>query len=63
MAEAFGKTFKRTTSSVMIGQTPQRMAQLPGGFEDYNENAPHKALRVLSPHEVIWSLQNVECPV
>lgn len=39
------------------------MAQLSGWFEDYNENAPHKALRMLSPREFIRSLQNLECPV
>ena len=40
------------------------MAQLPGWLEDYNENAPHKALRMLSPREFIRSLQNMnmECP-
>ena len=32
-------------------------------FEDYNGNAPHKALRMLSSREFIRSLQNLDCAV
>ena len=64
MAEALVKTFKR--DYVFCNDRPDAetvMAQLSGWFEDYNENAPHKALRMLSPREFIRSLQNLECPV
>ncbi|QCC85803.1 hypothetical protein DDIC_07930 [Desulfovibrio desulfuricans] len=64
MAEALVKTFKR--DYVFCNDRPDAetvMALLPGWFEDYNENAPHKALRMLSPREFIRSLQNLECPV
>ena len=64
MAEALGKTFKR--DYVFCNDRPNAetvMAQLPCWFEDYNENAPHKTLRMLSPREFIRSLQNLECPV
>ena len=54
MAEAFVKTFKRDyvwfgdlSSPVMV------MKQLPGWFEDYNENAPHKGLKMRSPRQYI----------
>jgi hypothetical protein len=29
------------------------MGQLAGWFEDYNENAPHKGLKMMSPSEFI----------
>ena len=64
MAEALVKTFKR--DYVFCNDRPYAetaMEQLSGWFEDYNENAPHKALRMLSPREFIRSLQNLECPV
>ena len=64
MAEALVKTFKR--DYVFCNDRPDAetvIAQLPGWFEDYNENAPHKALRMLSPREFIRSLQSLECPV
>jgi Transposase and inactivated derivatives len=64
MAEALVKTFKR--DYVFCNNRPDAetvMAQLPGRFEDYNENAPHKALRILSPREFIRSVQNLKCPV
>jgi hypothetical protein len=32
-------------------------------FEDYNENHPHKALRLKSPREFIRSYQPAESPV
>lgn len=64
MAEALVKTFKRDYVFCNDRSDAETvMAQLPGWFEDYNENAPHKALRMLSPREFICSLQNLECPV
>lgn len=52
MAEAFVKTFKRDyvwPSDLSSARTV--MAQLPKWFEDYNENAPHKGLKMLSPRQ------------
>ena len=52
MAEAFVKTFKR--DYVWLGDlsTADRVReQLDGWFEDYNENAPHKALKMKSPRD------------
>ena len=64
MAEALVKTIKRDYVFCNDRSDAETvMAQLPGWFEDYNENAPHKALRMLSPREFIRSLQNLECPV
>jgi putative transposase len=54
MAEAFVKTFKR--DYVWFGDLKDAqtvMAQLPQWFEDYNEKAPHKALKMLSPREFL----------
>lgn len=64
MAEAFVKTFKR--DYVGCHRCPDAatvMRQLPAWFEDYNENAPHKGLRMRSPREFIRSLQTNGCPV
>ena len=61
MAAALAKIFKR--HSVFCNDRPDAetaMALLPCWFEDYNKNAPHKALRTLSPREFIRSLQNLE---
>ena len=64
MAEALVKTFKRDYVFCNDRSDAETVvAQLSGWFEDYNENAPHKALRMLSPREFIRSLQNLECPV
>ena len=64
MAEALIKTFKRDYAFCNDRSDAETvMAQIPGPFEDYNENATHKALRVLSPREFIRSLQNLECPI
>ena len=52
MAEAFVKTFKR--DYVSMHELPNAlgvMEQLPGWFEDYNENHPHKGLKMMSPRE------------
>ena len=54
MAEAFVKTFKR--DYVWLGDlsyADKVMQQLPLWFDDYNENAPHKGLNMLSPREYI----------
>jgi len=52
MAEAFVKTFKRDYVYVSDLSSAQRVReQLAGWFKDYNENAPHKGLRMLSPKE------------
>ena len=56
MAGAFVKTFKR--DYVWLGDLSSAkrvMAQLPGWFEDYNENAPHKGLNMMSPREYIFN--------
>ena len=56
MAEAFVKTFKR--DYVWLGDLSSAervMDQLPAWFEDYNENAPHKGLNMLSPRQYIRS--------
>lgn len=54
MAEAFVKTFKR--DYVVFGDLKDAqtvMFQLSKWMEDYNEKAPHKALKMLSPREFI----------
>lgn len=54
MAEAFVKTIKR--DYVWFGDLKDAktvMAQLPKWIDDYNERAPHKALKMLSPREFI----------
>jgi putative transposase len=58
MAESFVKTFKR--GYVYVHDRPDAhsvLAQLPRWFEDYNDNHPHKALRMKSPREFIRSYQ------
>jgi putative transposase len=52
MSEAFVKTFKR--DYVYLSELPTADAvlqQLPAWFEDYNEWAPHKGLRMRSPRQ------------
>lgn len=52
MAEAFVKTFKRDyvwTANLSDART--LIEQLPKWFEDYNERAPHKGLKMLSPRQ------------
>lgn len=54
MAEAFVKTIKRDyvyVSDLSDAQTV--MQQLPFWFEDYNENAPHKGLKMRSPKQFL----------
>ena len=53
MAEAFVKTFKRDyVWSADLFDARKVMEQLPHWFEDYNEVAPHKGLRMLSPRQL-----------
>jgi transposase InsO family protein len=52
MAEAFVKTFKRDYVTVHpLTSARSVMEQLSAWFEDYNENHPHKGLKMLSPRE------------
>ena len=64
MAEAFVKTFKR--DYVRCNPCPDAatvLANINSWFEDYNDNAPHKALRMLSPREFIRANSSpVACP-
>lgn len=58
MAESFVKTFKR--DYVVFGDLRDAeavMKQLPQWFDDYNEKAPHKGLKMLSPREYIKKLK------
>jgi putative transposase len=65
MAEAFVKTFKR--DYVFVHDRPNARAvliQLAQWFDDYNENAPHRGLRMKSPRQFIRSqLATASCPV
>lgn len=57
MAEAFVKTFKR--DYVLFGNLASASAvleQLPLWFEDYNEKAPHKGLKMLSPRQYLLQI-------
>lgn len=52
MAESFIKTLKRDYATCGDLSSAQRvLEQLPLWFEDYNEKAPHKGLKMLSPRE------------
>lgn len=52
MAEAFVKTFKRDYAwTADLSDAKTVMEQLPRWFEDYNERAPHKGLKMLSPRQ------------
>ena len=66
MAEAFVKTFKRDYAYVADLSSAQKvLEQLPEWFEDYNNHAPHKGLKMLSPREYYRSsqgdLKQVKC--
>lgn len=64
MSEAFVKTFKRDyVFSRLLIEPLTVLSHLEEWFEDYNETAPHKALRMLSPREFIRSTQTHPCPV
>lgn len=52
MAEAFVKTFKRDyVWNADLSDAITVMAQIPKWIEDYNEVAPHKGLKMLSPRQ------------
>jgi transposase InsO family protein len=52
MAESFVKTFKRDYVHInILTDAITVMKQLPGWFSDYNENHPHKGLKMMSPLE------------
>jgi putative transposase len=52
MAEAFIKTFKRDYVTVHpLTNARSVMDHLSAWFEDYNENHPHKGLKMMSPRE------------
>lgn len=54
MAEAFVKTFKRDYVDCNICPgAPTVLKRLSECFEDYNENATHKGLRMRSPRQFI----------
>ena len=65
MAEAFVKTFKR--DYVYVHDLPDArtvLAQLAQWFDDYNEHAPHKGLKMKSPRQFIRShFATASCPV
>lgn len=66
MAEAFVKTFKRDYAYVADLSSAQKvLEQLSEWFEDYNNHAPHKGLKMLSPREYYRSsqedLRRVKC--
>lgn len=65
MAEGFVKTFKRDYVHVnRLESARMVLEQLPGWFEDYNEFAPHKGLKMRSPREYRKSLMAASgCPV
>lgn len=54
MAEAFVKTFKRDYAAFYDALNARSlMQQLPKWFNDYNENAPHKGLKMMSPRQFL----------
>lgn len=54
MAEAFVKTFKRDYVAFFDPSNAHTtMKQLPIWFHDYNENAPHKGLKMMAPRQFI----------
>lgn len=57
MAEALVKTIKRDYAHV--NETPDAatvLGKLSDWFEDYNQNAPHKGLKMRSPREYLKAL-------
>lgn len=57
MAEAFVKTFKRDYVAFFDPENAYGlMEKLPEWFDDYNEIAPHKGLKMMAPREYIRSL-------
>jgi transposase InsO family protein len=58
MAEAFVKTFKRDyIYPARLESAEKVIKMLAEFFEDYNENAPHKGLKLKSPREYLRSVQ------
>jgi transposase InsO family protein len=54
MAEAFVKTFKRDYASLdKLENMHDVMSKLSGWFDDYNENAPHQGLKMMSPRQFL----------
>lgn len=50
MVEAFVKTFKRDYAALdQLENKYEVMKKLSTWFKDYNENAPHQGLKMLSP--------------
>jgi len=50
MAESFVKTFKRDYVQLHpLQDAGEVMAMIPSWFYDYNENHPHKGLKMMSP--------------
>lgn len=59
MAEAFVKTFKRDyVYPARLENADVVLEMLAACFEDYNEKAPHKGLKLKSPREYLRSLQS-----
>lgn len=57
MAEAIVKTFKRDYAWVGdLSSTDAVFKQLPDWFDDYNEHAPHKGLKMMSPRQYIRAM-------
>lgn len=65
MAESFVKTFKRDYVHMHILTDARTvMEQLPAWFRDYNENHPHKGLKMMSPREYRRNQNKLDpCPV
>jgi transposase InsO family protein len=65
MAESFVKTFKRDYVHMhILTDAITVMKQLPEWFADYNENHPHKGLKMMSPREYRRNQNKLDqCPV
>jgi len=65
MAESFVKTFKRDYVHMnVLTDAITVMKQLPAWFADYNENHPHKGLKMMSPREYRRNHNKLDqCPV
>jgi putative transposase len=65
MAESFVKTFKRDYVHLNnLTDARMVMKQLPAWFADYNENHPHKGLKMMSPREYIRNQNRLDpCPM
>ena len=65
VSEAFVKTLKRDYARIQPRPDALTVLQcLPACIDDYNENHPHRGLRMLSPREFIQSQsQPAPCPV